>query len=52
MLLQKWASAANSSNATDWNDIAVETLVNADVRPGDRFTAKAGKQLTMHLLQL
>ena len=46
-VITKVASAANSSNATDWNDIAVETLVNADVRPGDKFTAKAGKQLTM-----
>ena len=52
MLLQKLGCASGTSGATNWNDIAVETLVNADVAPGDRFTAKNGKQLTIASLSV
>ena len=51
-VIAKVGLSSGTVNATNWNDIAVETLVNADVAPGDRFTAKAGKQLTMASLSV
>ena len=51
-VIAKVGLSSGTAGATNWNDIAVETLVNADVAPGDRFTAKAGKQLTMTSLSI
>ena len=51
-VIAKVGLSSGTSGATNWNDIAVETLVNADVAPGDRFTAKSGKQLTMASLSI
>ena len=51
-VIAKVGLSSGTANATNWNDIAVETLVNADVAPGDRFTAKSGKQLTMASLSV
>lgn len=51
-IIAKVGIPSGTSGATNWNDIAVETLVNADVAPGDKFTAKSGKQLTMDSLSV
>jgi hypothetical protein len=46
-IIAKVGISSGTSGAINWNDIAVESLVNADVAPGDKFTAKSGKQITM-----